>query len=292
MNLVHTLQTADHAPLSHAGRYLYEYHGQLEAFLRRQYGARYEDLLARPDLVGQRAVQWFSKVTPPLVRLAELPEDERAAVKRQYWEVRADIDRDIAELEQSRDKDRREWGALMRAVFDDDNNIILTNGTHWCLLWGWAFRNDRENYLAPEFMPAPPRRQAATSPDRSAAADAPSAGGAFVDPDANHEPQGQEQASGQEQEPGPASMTEDLAADDGTVDGGPPEEPPASAMGAFMTKAWRWMLLVLVLLYLACMLKCCVRGRAEAECARMDRLHQRVDAIERRVQENCDTARP
>jgi hypothetical protein len=284
MNLVFTLQTADHEPLSHAGRYLYEYHGQLESFLRRKYGTRYENLLARPDLVGQRAVQWFSGLEPPLTRLADLPEEERTSVKRSYWEARAAIDRDIAELEQSREKDRREWGALMRAVFDDANNIILSNGRDWCLLWGWSFRN-RENYLAPEFMPrvaAGPGQQATVPPPVTdeAAAENPS--------------QGQEQNAIPEPEDtaGAGYPADDSTAPDASMEDEATNGTRESGIGEFMEGAWRWMLLVLVLLYLACMLKCCVRRNAEKECLRMDRLHERVDSIEQRVRENCETPRP
>jgi hypothetical protein len=71
-----------------------------------------------------------------------------------------------------------------------------------------------------------------------------------------------------------------------------PNEPREGGIGDFIAGAWRWMLLVLVLLYLACMLKCCARRNAEADCVSMDRLHERVDAIEQRVQENCETPRP
>jgi hypothetical protein len=287
MNLVHTLQTADHEPLSHAGRYLYEYHGQLESFLRRKYGARYENLLARPDLIGQRAVQWFSALNPPLTRLADLREEKRVAMKRSYWEARADIDRDIAELEQSREKDRRDWGALMRAVFNDENNIILSNGKEWCLLWGWTFRN-RENYLAPEFMvpPAAPAGDQESDPSNEQGPPP------TADPAAQPEEMGPPTGQGSEAPQATRAIIAQLPVDDaGTLDDSP-NGPREGGIGDFMARAWRWMLLVLVLLYLACMLKCCARRNAEAECVRMDRLHERVDSIEQRVQENCETPRP
>ena len=84
-------------------------------------------------------------------RISEYPEDIQNAIKQEYWLLINYVNDEINKLAIAKDPEKQSWGKLLREVFNDENNIILTDGNEWCLLWGWKFRNNQENYLPPVF---------------------------------------------------------------------------------------------------------------------------------------------
>jgi hypothetical protein len=87
-----------------------------------------------------------------LSRIGDLSQDTQVKIKKIYWDLKSKLDKDIDDLEYSSLPEKKKWGSMLRQVFDDENNIILSDGEFWCLLWGWKFRNKTENYLPPEFI--------------------------------------------------------------------------------------------------------------------------------------------
>jgi hypothetical protein len=84
-------------------------------------------------------------------RLTEFTEDVQTQIKEEYWTLLAYLNEEIKKLTIAKDPEKKAWGTLLREVFNDENNIILTDGYVWCLLWGWKFKNNAENYLPPIF---------------------------------------------------------------------------------------------------------------------------------------------
>ena len=55
--------------------------------------------------------------------------------------IKKKIQEKIEGLIISKNKEEASWGQLLNAVFNDDNNIILSDGNEIVLLWGWQFKN-------------------------------------------------------------------------------------------------------------------------------------------------------
>lgn len=156
MNLIWKMSTRDYEPLSLDASYLYSEYDKIVSVLNREF-KEYADILSKPVVVRGN-VDWYGNLSTPTKRLDEIGEDTKIEIKQQYWQWRELLAEKISILKNARGADERRWGALLEAVFDDDNNIILTDGKRWCVLWGWQFSNKQENYLAPEYLSTNPEQ--------------------------------------------------------------------------------------------------------------------------------------
>jgi hypothetical protein len=151
MKLVYTIDTNSFEPISFGSNYLYNQYDRVNSFIVSYFGDEYKNLLAKPILTSG-AVQWYSNIESPLSRLSDLAPQTQNLLKAEYWEVKGKLDAKISGLVVSADKEKQSWGKLLQEVFSDENNIVLSDGKDWCLLWGWKFRNRAENYYAPHFL--------------------------------------------------------------------------------------------------------------------------------------------
>lgn len=151
MGLVYALNASDYEPISYGDNYLYQQYDKLASFLLKNYGVEYKQILSKPVL-NNGIVNWHADYNFELSRIGDLNKQTQLNIKKQYWELKNRLDNDIDTLEHSQLPEKKKWGAMLRQVFDDENNVILTDGNFWCLLWGWKFKNKSENYLAPEFI--------------------------------------------------------------------------------------------------------------------------------------------
>jgi hypothetical protein len=149
--LIYSLNSSDYEPISFGDNYLYLQYDKIFSFLLRNYQESYRNILAKPVL-NNGVIQWYAEHNQELSRIGDLSESVQKNIKRQYWNLKELLNTDIEELESSKNEEKRKWGNMLRQVFDDENNIILTDGKFWCLLWGWKFKNKTENFLAPEFF--------------------------------------------------------------------------------------------------------------------------------------------
>jgi hypothetical protein len=151
MGLVYVINASDYEPISFGDNYLYHQYDRISSFLLRNYGKEYQDILSKPVL-SNGAINWHARHDMQLSRIGDLNQDTQVSIKKQYWELKKRLDQDIDDLEYSSLPERKKWGSMLRQVFDDENNMILSDGNFWCLLWGWRFKNKSENYLPPDFI--------------------------------------------------------------------------------------------------------------------------------------------
>jgi hypothetical protein len=155
MGLVYVINASDYEPISFGDNYLYHQYDKISSFLLKNYGKEYQEILAKPVL-NNGVVNWHANHDMQLSRIGDLNQDTQLPIKKQYWDLKKRLDQDIEELEYSSLPEKKKWGAMLRQVFDDENNMILSDGNFWCLLWGWKFKNKTENYLPPDFIAPEP----------------------------------------------------------------------------------------------------------------------------------------
>ena len=147
---IYGINTNSFEPVSFEKSYLYNQYDKIQSFLIKNYGIKYKDVLAKP-IISDEQVLWHGNFQNKMNRISEYPEDIQNEIKQQYWDLINYVNVEINKLALSNDVEKQSWGNLLKEVFNDENNIILTDGKEWCLLWGWRFRNNQENYLPPLF---------------------------------------------------------------------------------------------------------------------------------------------
>lgn len=152
MNAVYVINASDYKPISLGDSYLYQQYDKIASFLATNYGQEYVRLLAKPVIINNQ-INWHTDYDQPLSRIGDLSNEIQERIKTDYWRIKNKLDKDIEELEFSRTTEKRNWGNILKQIFNDENNVILTDGNYWCLLWGWKFMNKKENFLAPVFQP-------------------------------------------------------------------------------------------------------------------------------------------
>ena len=147
---IFSINTNSYEPVSFGKSYLYNQYDKIYSFITSNFGNKYKNILAKP-IISENQVLWHSDSKNTMNRISDLSEDVQNSIKQQYWLFLEFINQEISKLLLSKDFEKQSWGNLLKEVFNDDNNIILSDGNDWCLLWGWKFRNNQENYLLPKF---------------------------------------------------------------------------------------------------------------------------------------------
>ncbi len=151
MKLVYTLSTGEYQPLSHKQNYLFNDYGKIRGFLGGKLKPGQIDRLAKPIRSDESNYDWYANLDGPGNLLSVFPIEIQDKTKKEYWQFREGIDKVITDLLRSKDNDRKEWGDLLNRVFDENNNIIISDGKDWALLWGWEFRN-KNDLVRPNFQ--------------------------------------------------------------------------------------------------------------------------------------------
>ena len=148
MNKVFITSTEDFQPVSLGDSYLYNNYSRINSFLRTrlQDGAK---RLAKP-VIAQGRVEWFSLYSGPMSSLEDYPDEYRARIEAEYVQLLKKVKTLGKQLKNSGDSDQIVWAGLIDAVFDHEDNIIISNGSEWCIIWGWKFRN-KLHFTAPLF---------------------------------------------------------------------------------------------------------------------------------------------
>jgi len=160
------LQLNEYQPISVGDGYLYQYYDKIISYSR-NVDNKYSHLLAKP-ILNNGIIEWHGAGSESFSRIGDRSKEEQERIKRQYWDFKSKIDVEILDLKESLNPEKQKWGTLLSQVFDDENNVIITDGRMWSLLWGWKFRNKVENYLAPVFdapgkVPETPEIETASS---------------------------------------------------------------------------------------------------------------------------------
>lgn len=151
MNLVYTTDAKEFEPVSVGSNYLYHEYDKVNSFLTRYYKGEFSRVLAKPVLSNQ-TVQWYAEFDASLSRLSDLSKSVQDNVLTKYWATKHQLKEEIDKLAKSNESEKKKWATILLEVFNEDNNIILSDGNGWCLLWGWKYNNRRENYIPPNFV--------------------------------------------------------------------------------------------------------------------------------------------
>ncbi len=150
MKLIYTTSTTDYQPVSLEGNYLYMRYDAISSFLKSH--LKQDDHLAQPQIkTKDDKIEWYSNVNGQLSRLSDLTASEREKIQMAYWAHRDSVKKVVAKFERG-GKEERDWAQLLTEVYNEDNNIVLSDGNYWVVLWGWKFRN-KMDLPRPDFGP-------------------------------------------------------------------------------------------------------------------------------------------
>jgi hypothetical protein len=273
MIVVYKIETNKYDPISYGTNYLYNEFDRIQSFLIKQNAQRYKNILAKPVL-SNGSVQWYANFNQPFSRINELNADAQVSIKKQYWEFRQHIDKEIQQLSLSRETEKQNWGGLLKEVFNEDDNVILSDGTDWCLLWGWKFRNTQENYLSPEFMPKPVLQESMAKPLSSN-----SSVGAGLTPLAVPLSNVAKDVEDNVSSPSNANI----------VNKAKPSlwDRVKRFLRTAVYRLWGLMFLIMFILFLMCLFKTCNNQRMEEQCKELEKNNQSLLELQKKVHEKC-----
>jgi hypothetical protein len=235
---------------------------------------QFKSILAKPVLLNGQ-VLWYANYQNSFSRLSDFDEQTQVDIKYKYWSVRQILQQEIEKLAQSNDIEKQNWGSLLNDVFDEDSNVILTDGTDWCLLWGWKFRNMKENYLPPEFMPsyAPAISSSQlTSGGTGASTESSQARiGHITDPNKVRVFGGQ--------------TTQSLSVRPSIWDR------IKRFLRTIVYRFWGLFFLIMLILFLMCLFKTCSNRRMEERCKELEKNNRSLLELQKKVQEKCTEIR-
>ena len=272
MTIIYKIDTGKFDPISYGSNYLYNQYDRIQSFLAKLNLGEAQNILSKPVLSNGQ-VLWYANFSSPFSRLTELNAQTQNEIKSKYWLFRQHLDNEIEQFSLSGDNEKKNWANLLREVFTEDDNVILSDGKNWCLLWGWKFRNTKENYLSPEFMPK-------------------------VKP-VNTESlmvSGDEGAVNENLKPEPIN-TPIVEKEKIPVI----ENSSASVISVKPTlwdrikrflrttvyRLWGLLLLIMFILFLACLFKKCHNDKVRESCNEMNKLNQDLKVIEKKVNDRC-----
>jgi subtilisin family serine protease len=146
MNQFFKISTENFEAISHENRYLYNQYDSIDSFIKGNFDPSYANLLAKP-IFKKKEVTWFTNHDATFKRISEFNELEKEKLLQSYWFKIAPIKSKIEAFKRSQNIDKRNWAFILNEVFNDENNIIFSDGENIVLLWGWRFRNNQENFI-------------------------------------------------------------------------------------------------------------------------------------------------
>ena len=278
MIIVHSISTGAFEPISFGTNYLYSQYDKIQSFLLKNYGPKYKNILAKPILSGTE-VNWYANFNSPLSRLSDLSEETQEKIKIEYWDAKNNISNDINALELAKEAEKKNWAKLLTEVFNDENNVILSDGTNWCLLWGWQFRNKQENYLAPSFLPnVIPKNDVVPIIEN------------VVEPVIIEPINTAEEIVEIIEIPIEDNFTD---FEDVNLTGAKVKPTLWDKIKRFLRrlvyKIWGLLYLIMIMLFLCCLCKRCAIERCKVNCYEINNLDSKLISIEKKVQDNCAT---
>lgn len=280
MIIVYTISTGTFEPISFGTNYLYSQYDKIQSFLIKNYLQKYKNILAKPILSGTD-VNWFGNFNKPLSRLSDLSQEIQEKIKIEYWNAQKQIINDIKSLEYSKETEKKNWAKLLKEVFNDDNNIILSDGVDWCLLWGWQFKNKQENYLAPSFLPnVIPVEEVASINNDSIEVSPVIVNGAIPSDIPQDEPE-IIQLPIEEDKPTAEIINQKKVKP--TI-----WDKIKSFFRRLVYRIWGLLLIIMIVLFIMCLLKYCSNENISESCSEMEKVNLRLMDLDKKVKERCD----
>jgi hypothetical protein len=155
MKKIYQLSTKEYEPISLGSRYLFEQYDAIFSFLKPKIENKFLKLLAKPILNEKNEiVEWYSDFPGDFVPLHSFDEQIQIDIKQKYWELKYVIEDLVSSLAKSTGNvEVGQWIEKLDGIFNQDNNLILSNGADFVILWGWRFNSSSANYLDPQFLP-------------------------------------------------------------------------------------------------------------------------------------------
>ncbi|GEM55967.1 hypothetical protein B0A58_12910 [Flavobacterium branchiophilum NBRC 15030 = ATCC 35035] len=139
----HQIPTEKFKPLSHDKEYLFNLYEKIANFLAINFenGKNHKNKIAKP--VRNSNDTDFYAPFPNLKPIEEIENND--SIVNDYWNFIEVVNQKIELLKQAKDENHKDWAKILTEVFNDQNNIIFSNGIEFCIVWGWQFEN-RNNY--------------------------------------------------------------------------------------------------------------------------------------------------
>jgi hypothetical protein len=143
MHKFHQIPTEKYTPLSHDKAYLFNLYDKISNFLAFNLDSNknHKNKIAKP--VRNNLDTDFYSLYPNLVPVEEI--ENKTKILMDYWDFISTVQNKVASLQNSKDENHKDWAIILNEVFNDQNNIIFSNGIEFCIVWGWQFEN-RNNY--------------------------------------------------------------------------------------------------------------------------------------------------
>jgi len=140
MNLIYTTENSQYSPISHGSSYLYEKFDRIQSFLRSQLKPEELNRLAQPVVNGNN-VEWYGMTEQKMQLLGSFPEPLQRQTEQEYLAFIQKIKNITSSLINNNDPEKKAWGNLIKDTFNIDNNMLISDGSNWAIIWGWEFRN-------------------------------------------------------------------------------------------------------------------------------------------------------
>ena len=140
MNLIYTTENSQYSPISHGSSYLYEKFDRIQSFLRSQLKPEELNRLAQPVVNGNN-VEWYGMTEQKMQLLGSFPVPLQRQTEQEYLTFIQKIKNITSSLINNNDPEKKAWGNLIKDTFNIDNNMLISDGSNWAIIWGWEFRN-------------------------------------------------------------------------------------------------------------------------------------------------------
>lgn len=143
MEKFHQIATEQYIPISHDKSFLFDLFDKISNFLAFNLNSEknFRNILAKP-VKNNYHIDFYSAY-PNLINIETV--ENKNTILIEYWDLLNLISEKIDSLKASKDENNKEWANILSLVFNDKNNIIFSNGTNFCIVWGWEFEN-KNNY--------------------------------------------------------------------------------------------------------------------------------------------------
>ena len=272
MNKVFISSTEEYQPISHGDSYLYENYLRVTTFLKTRIDKTLVDRIAKPNLVSGN-IEWYSVFSGPMLVIAEYDTSHQRFVENEYVNFLTKVNQFIKDLQVSGDQDKKQWAELLTITFSSENNILISNGNEWTIVWGWKFRN-KLNFSSPVFVETD---------------------STFLPLDEEKETDEDIDSSIQKEEGKNQEVNETKILDKAIVtDNAISKRMKRVGFFGHVKRFFRWMayrfwglmLLIMFTLIVLCICKkCCVD---KGNCSKIDRIEEKVIDVEKKVKECCD----
>ena len=153
MKYFYTYQQNAFEPIAHERVLVHVHYERISSFLSQIFGLEFSTILAKPIVKGNQ-VNWSNSYKAELIRISELDEEKRANVLEKYWQFREAVDLKIEEFDGTDQTEKKEWSAILKKVFDENNNVLFSDekGELLSIVWGGKFNNNKENPKSEKYI--------------------------------------------------------------------------------------------------------------------------------------------